>query len=89
MLKTKHALLSIALMTAVGPAVQADDKFELSEKLALSGFIDMSWTHSDTDGKGSSQSAGLDQFEVDLLYNLSDALKAQVDIDRALTNSTF
>lgn len=82
MLNTKHTLLSMALVAAaVAPVAQADDGFELSEKLAVTGFIDMSWTHADADSSDSEQSAGLDQFELDFLYSFSDKLKAQVDIE--------
>lgn len=82
MLKTKRTLLSLALATAAtAPLAQADDGFQLSEKLSVTGFIDMSWTHTDADGEDSEQSAGLDQFEIDFLYSFNDKLKAQVDIE--------
>lgn len=85
MKKPKHTLLSLALAAAAtAPLAQvanADGGFKLSEKLTVTGFIDMSWSQTETDGDDSTQSAGLDQFELDLVYTFSDKLSAQVDIE--------
>ncbi len=83
MIRTKRTLLSLALAAAAATTsvAHADDGFKLSEKLAVSGFIDMSYTNTDADGSGSSQSSGLDQFELNLLYGFDDKLSAQVDLE--------
>lgn len=70
-------LLSLASVSVA----QADDGFKLSDKLSVTGFIDMSWSYLDPDEGESSQSAGLDQFEIDFLYSFSDKLSAQVDLE--------
>lgn len=71
--KGKMALATAALLSA--PLATADDK------LSVSGFLDMSWYYADVDGLGSSQSAGVDQFELNLAYDFDGKLGAQVDID--------
>lgn len=83
MINTKKTLLSLATAAVMmgGAAAQADDGFQLSEKLAVSGFIDMSFTNVDADGTDSSSTSGLDQFELDFLYTFDDKLSAQVDIE--------
>ncbi len=76
-------LLSSALLLSLGStstAFAADD-FKLTDKLSVTGFIDMSWTYTDPDGGSSEQSAGLDQFEIDFLYNFDNKLTAQVDLE--------
>lgn len=62
-------------------AAQANDDFKLSEKLSVTGFIDMSYYYVDVDGASSESSSGLDQFEMDFLYSFDDKLNAQVDIE--------
>ena len=75
-------LASFALLTlGTVPTAMADNGFQLSDKLSVSGFIDMSWTYADPDSGSSSQSAGIDQFEIDFLYGFSDKLTAQVDLE--------
>lgn len=81
MIKSKHTMLSLALAAAVSAPMANADGFQLSEKLTATGFIDMSWTHTDVDGSNSEQSAGLDQFELDLLYKFDSKLSAQVDLE--------
>ena len=82
MLNTKRNALCLAIaFAAAAPLASADDAFKLSEKLSVTGFIDMSWTYVDTDGAGSEQSSGLDQFEIDFLYSFDDKLSAQVDLE--------
>ncbi|MER2491120.1 outer membrane beta-barrel protein [Catenovulum sediminis] len=74
--------MAVALATATAsPIVHADDGFMLSEKLSVSGFIDMSYVYTDKDGASSESASGLDQFEIDLLYSFDDKLKAQVDLE--------
>jgi len=83
MLKSKKTLLSLATAAIVMGSftAQADNGFQLSEKLAVTGFIDMSFTNVDADGTDSSSSSGLDQFELDFLYTFDGKLSAQVDLE--------
>ncbi len=83
MINSKKTLLSLATAAALVGSfnVQADDGFQLSEKLAVTGFIDMSYSNVETDGSDSSSTSGLDQFELDFLYTFDDKLSAQVDIE--------
>jgi hypothetical protein len=62
------------------PNVYADG-FELSEKLTVTGFIDMSYSVTEPENGGSSTSSGLDQFEIDFLYDFGQGLTAQVDLE--------
>jgi hypothetical protein len=71
--------LAVALLSAASLA-QAEG-FELSEKLSVTGFIDMSTTYTDPENGGSSTSTGLDQFEMDFLYTFDDKLSATVDLE--------
>ncbi|WAJ70415.1 outer membrane beta-barrel protein [Catenovulum adriaticum] len=80
---SKRSLLSLAVAMAAAtatPLAQADG-FQLSEKLTATGFIDMSYVYTDVDGGDSVSASGLDQFEIDFLYDFDDKLKAQVDLE--------
>lgn len=57
------------------------DGFDLSEKLSVTGFIDMSTVRVDPEDGDSSTSSGLDQFEIDFLYDFGSGLSAQVDLE--------
>ncbi len=67
-------------MALMAPTAFADG-FQLSEKLSVSGFIDMSTVYMDPDGGASSSSSGLDQFELDFLFQFDDNLSAQADLE--------
>ena len=76
--------IATAMLMAIGTTsftANASDDFKITDKLAVTGFIDMSWAYTDVDGGDSTQSFGLDQFEIDLLYGFDDKLSAQVDIE--------
>ncbi|MBV1882450.1 MAG: porin [Pseudomonadales bacterium] len=77
LLKPTVLAASIAMVT---PSVYAGG-IELSDNLSVTGFIDMSMVYTDVDGGGSSSTAGLDQFEIDLMYTFDDKLTAQVDVE--------
>ncbi len=80
--KTLTPIASALLLSIAGlSSANASDDFKLTDKLSVSGFVDMSWTYTDVDGQGSEQSLGLDQFEIDFHYNFSDKLTAQVDLE--------
>lgn len=77
----KKSLASVAVGVALAsPAVYADG-FQLSEKLSVTGFIDMSYVVTDPDGGDSTTSSGLDQFELDFVYDFGQKLTAQVDLE--------
>ncbi len=81
-LRTKITpIAATLLMLSTSHSVFAEDDFKLSDKLSVTGFIDMSWTYADSDGSSSEQSAGVDQFEIDFLYDFDDKLTAQVDLE--------
>lgn len=67
-------------ITLMAPTAFADG-FDLSEKLSVSGFIDMSTVYMDPDGGSSSTSTGLDQVEFDFLFQFDDQLSGQVDLE--------
>lgn len=70
-------LLSLGSVTAV----QAEEGSIFSDKLSVSGFIDMSYLAIDADGLGSSHDSGIDQVELDLAYDFGNKLTAHVDIE--------
>lgn len=61
-------------------SVNARAQVELAEGLTATGFIDMSVLVTDTDGD-STTSLGLDQWEIDFLYDFGDGVTAQVDLN--------
>lgn len=76
-----RAVAMALLAGSVIPAAAQADGFQLSEKLTLGGFIDMSTTYTDPDGGTSSSSTGLDQVELNFLYAFSDKLSATLDLE--------
>lgn len=81
LVQSSVAALALAGALSAPLASAQDDPFQLSEKLSVTGFIDMSWTYVDPDEGGSEQSFGLDQFEIDFIYDFDDKLTAQVDLE--------
>ena len=78
-LKTYISLAAVGIAVTT-PAAYADG-IELSEKLSVTGFIDMSFVYTDPDSGDSDSSADLDQFEINFLYTFDDKLTAQVDLE--------
>ena len=79
-LRATSIALAIAGSLASVPA--SADGFQLSEKLSVTGFIDMSFLYVDDESTtDSTQNFGLDQFEIDFLYSFSDRFTAQVDLE--------
>lgn len=80
--------MAVALIAA---SSMAQAEIKLTEKLSLSGFIDMSSTYVESeidsppalasDSKSSEASSGLDQFELNFLYSFDDKLSATVDME--------
>lgn len=79
--KAKLGLGVASLAIAAMPSLAQADGFDLSEKLSVSGFIDMSMSYTDPDNASSTSSTGLDQFEIDFLFNFDEKLSAQVDLE--------
>ncbi|MES9970226.1 MAG: porin [Candidatus Thiodiazotropha sp.] len=75
---------AIALAVASGglSSTAMADGFQLSEKLSITGFLDMSFLYVDDESATeSTQDFGLDQFEIDFLYQFNDQFTAQVDLE--------
>jgi hypothetical protein len=72
---------ALAASSAAVPLVANAEGFELSEKLTVTGFLDMSYVYTDPDGGSSETSSGVDQFEIDFLYDFGNNLTAQVDLE--------
>ncbi|PCJ29943.1 MAG: porin, partial [Moraxellaceae bacterium] len=78
--------VGIASLAVAVPGLAQADGIQLNEKLSVKGFIDMSYTHTDTDSTdptkdGIESSMGLDQFEMNFLYSFDDKLSAVVDLE--------
>jgi hypothetical protein len=69
------------------PAAHAE--IELGSGFSVTGFIDMSYFNLDVDGADSTEkSLGIDQFETDFLFEGSNGISAQVDIEYGGTSTT-
>ena len=66
-------------MAAVA-SVTAQAEIELAEGFSLQGFLDVSASSSDVDGKDTKSTAEISEFEVDFLYG-DDSVNAQVDLN--------
>ena len=77
----RRSFSAVAAGLAMAAPVAHADGFQLSEKLSVTGFIDMSMVRTDVDEGESSTSSGLDQFEIDFLYDFGEGLTAQVDLE--------
>jgi hypothetical protein len=68
-MKLKRFLIPIAVVTiavfSLIPSIYADG-FDLSEKLSVTGFIDMSTVRVEPEKGDSLTDSGFDQFEIDL-----------------------
>lgn len=80
-MNTRRNKLSLAVALLAASSLAQAEGFDLSEKLSVTGFIDMSTTYTDPEDGASSSSSGLDQFEMDFLYTFDDQLSAQVDLE--------
>lgn len=78
-----YRTMTAAVATAVcslAPNAYADG-FDLTDKLSVTGFIDMSTLRTEPDDGDNSTESGLDQFEIDLLFDFGSGLSAQVDLE--------
>ena len=70
----------VGAMTLVAPLSYAE--IELNPNLTVSGFVDMSFVHSDVDGvEPTSKTFAVDQVETNFFYTGTDGVTAQVDIE--------
>lgn len=83
MVQYKRTLSGSAMACALlaGSTMAQADGFQLSEKLSVTGFVDMSASYSKPDVGPGTSSTGLDQFELDFLYSFSEKMTAQVDLE--------
>jgi hypothetical protein len=78
--------VAAAVAAAIAPAASAGG-IELGKGLSVTGFVDMSYSHldiDDADGEGGDatvNSFGIDQVETDFMYEGSNGISAQVDIE--------
>lgn len=72
------ALMAAGVAGAI-PVAHAD--IELGNGISMSGFLDMSYSSVKPDGGSSTESVGIDQFEVNFKYAGSSGVSAQVDIE--------
>lgn len=59
----------IATLVALG-LVGSASALDINENLQINGFIDTSYTHSDSDTSGEQQNLGLDEIELNFLFNV-------------------
>ncbi|MFL0811124.1 MAG: porin [Agarilytica sp.] len=87
---TKKLLASAVAASIAAAVVPAHADIELGEGLTVTGFVDMSFVHSDVDvdGAETSQDFSIDQVETDFLYAGKDGISAQVDIEYSLEEGT-
>ena len=72
------ALMAAGAMGAI-PVAHAE--IELGKGISITGFLDMSYSSVSPDAGSSTESVGIDQFEIDFKYAGSDGVSAQVDIE--------
>jgi hypothetical protein len=86
-MKHKKNLIAGAIAACLAPAAHAE--IELGSGFSVTGFIDMSYFNLDVDGADSTEkSLGVDQFETDFLFEGSNGISAEVDIEYGGTSTT-
>jgi hypothetical protein len=86
-MKFRKNLIAGAMAAGIVPAAHA--QIELGSGFSVTGFIDMSYFNLDVDGADSTEkSLGIDQFETDFLFEGSNGISAQVDIEYGGTSTT-
>ncbi len=78
-MRHKKNLIAGAVAAALGTAAHAE--IELGSGFSVTGFLDMSTVLVDPDVSDSFRTSGVDQFEVDFLWEGSNGVSAQVDIE--------
>jgi len=83
----KKNLIAGAVAACIGSAAHA--QIELGSGFSVTGFVDMSYFNLDVDGAdGTEKSLGVDQFETDFLFEGSNGISAEVDIEYGGTSTT-
>lgn len=78
----------IALASAfVAASSLATAEIVINDFLSFEGFVDMSYTHTESDLTGTNNSYGVDQVEVSWLFNF-DAVTAQIDFTHLGSDNT-
>jgi hypothetical protein len=77
----KRIVAGAAVAAAVGVAPFAQADIELGAGLSITGFADQSYQYIDTDGEESISKFGIDQFEIDFMFEGPNGWSAQVDIE--------
>lgn len=77
-LRWGSALMAVGAAGAI-PVAHAD--IELGNGISITGFLDMSYSSFSPDEGSSTESIGIDQFEIDFLYAGSSGVSAEVDIE--------
>lgn len=72
---------ALVAMGAAGALPVAQAEIELGKGFSATGFIDMSYSNVDPDEGDSTESIGIDQFEVDFKFVGTSGISAQVDIE--------
>lgn len=86
-MKFKKNLIAGAIAAGIVPAAHA--QIELGSGFSVTGFVDMSYFNLDVDGAdGTEKSLGIDQFETDFLFEASNGISAEVDIEYGGTSGT-
>jgi hypothetical protein len=76
----KKNLIAGAVAAALVPAA-ARAEIELGSGLSVTGFLDMSTFFVEPDVSDSFRTSGIDQFEIDFMWEGSNGVSAQVDIE--------
>jgi hypothetical protein len=76
----RAALLAVGL-ASISSQIYGDDGFKLSEKLSVTGFIDMSYVSKSEDTKSTAKTGSLDQAEIDFMYDFGKGMTAQIDLE--------
>jgi hypothetical protein len=86
-MKYNKNLIAGAIAACLAPAAHA--KIELGSGFSVTGFVDMSYFNLDLDSADSTEkSLGVDQFETDFLFEGSNGVSAEVDIEYGGTSTT-
>src|SRR5262245_20735245 len=76
---SKKNLIAGAIAAALGTAAHAE--IELGSGISITGFLDVSTVFVEPDVSDSFRTSGIDQFETDFLWEGSNGVSAQVDIE--------
>ena len=76
-----HHIVAAGVLAASFMAMPAFSEIKVSDKLSLTGFMDMSVTSSLPDAGPKTFNATFDQFELDFKYTFDDKLTARVDLN--------